>query len=61
MAWYWSDDVARAAVDAGLATERSVRDWIDRPVAFAAETGLAFADVAAQLLGVEGSATAGAA
>ena len=61
MAWYWSDDVARAAIDAGLATERSVREWIDRPVAFAADRDLAFADVAARLLGIDESATAGAA
>ncbi len=61
MAWYWSDDVARAAIDAGLATERSVQEWIDRPVAFAAEQDLAFADVAARLLGIEDAATAGAA
>lgn len=61
MAWYWSDDVARAAIDAGIATPRSVQDWIDRPVAFGAEPGLDMADLAGRLLGTEPPATAGAA
>ncbi len=61
MAWYWSDDVARAAIDAGFATERSVQEWIDRPVAFAAGQDLGFEDVAALVLGIERSETAGAA
>lgn len=61
MAWYWSDDVARAAIERGLVTERSVQEWIDRPVAFAADRDLAFADVAARLLGIEESQAAGAA
>jgi len=61
MAWYWSDDVARAAIEAGLTTERSVQDWIARPVAFAAENELSLADVAARVLGLDRSETAGAA
>lgn len=61
MAWYWSDDVARAAIEAGLVTERSVQEWIGRPVAFAAESDLAFVDVAARLLGVEHQSSVGAA
>ena len=61
MAWYWSDDVARAAIEAGWATERTVRDWLDRPVAFAADQDLGAAEVAARLLGIEPSETAGAA
>lgn len=61
MAWYWSDDVARAAIEAGLVDQRAVQEWIDRPVAFAADDGLAGADVAARLLGIESSPTAGAA
>ena len=61
MAWYWSDDVARAAIEAGLVTERSVQEWLGRPVAFAAEKDLALVDVAARLLGIEEPASVGAA
>lgn len=61
MAWYWSDDVARAAVEAGLATEQSVQDWVARPVAFAAGDGLSLADVAARLLGIDEVEAPGAA
>jgi hypothetical protein len=61
MAWYWSDDVARAAIDAGLASERAVIAWLLQPVAFADEQGLEPVDVAARLLGVEDSPAAGAA
>lgn len=61
MAWFWSDDVARAAIEAGLADERTVQEWIDRPVAFAADGDLDAADVAVRLLGIESSATVGAA
>lgn len=61
MAWYWSDDVARAAVEAGLASERAVVGWIQQPVAFAAEEGTELADVAAVLLGLGDTAEAGAA
>jgi hypothetical protein len=61
MAWYWSDDVARAAIDAGLASERAALEWLMQPVAFAAEPGLELVDVAARLLGAEASPAAGAA
>ena len=61
MAWYWSDDVARAAVEAGLVTERSVQEWIGRPVAFAAEAELTLVDVAARLLGIDRQSSVGAA
>jgi hypothetical protein len=61
MAWYWSDDVARAAIEAGLVTERTVQEWIGRPVAFAAEADLTPVDVAARLLGIEDQSSAGAA
>ena len=61
MAWYWSDDVARAAIEAGWATERTVQDWLDRPVAFAADEALGATGIAARLLGIERSETAGAA
>ena len=61
MAWYWSDDVARAAIDAGLASERALIEWILQPVAFAAEQGLELVDVATRLLVVEDTQAAGAA
>lgn len=58
MAWYWSDDVARAAIEAGVASEQAVQDWIHRPVAFAANEDLTPADVAIGLLGIEEAAGA---
>jgi hypothetical protein len=61
MAWYWSDDIARAAIEAGFASERSVLEWLDRPVAFADDKDLSLADVAARLLGIEGAERIGAA
>lgn len=61
MAWYWSDDVARAAIEAGLVPERSVQEWIGRPVAFAAENDISLIDVASRLLGIDDQASAGAA
>ena len=60
MAWYWSDDVARAAVDAGLIPEHAVGEWLHRPVAFAAEEGLDLVSLAGSLLGLTTS-SAGAA
>ncbi len=35
MAWFWSDDLARALLEAGEASETQMRDWIQRPVAIA--------------------------
>lgn len=61
MAWYWSDDVARAAIQAGLVVERTVQEWIVRPVAFAADEDLGLVEVAARLLGIEEEASIGAA
>jgi hypothetical protein len=52
MAWYWSDDVARAAIDAGLVPEHAVSDWLHQPVAFAGEEGLDLVSLAGSLLGV---------
>lgn len=61
MAWYWSDDVARAAIDAGLVSEHELNDWLHRPVAFAAAPDLDPVDVAGSLLGLDDRAAAGAA
>ncbi len=52
MAWYWSDDVARAAIDAGLILEHAVHEWLHQPVAFAAEADLDLVSLAGSLLGV---------
>lgn len=60
MAWYWSDDVARAAIAAGLVSEPEIRGWIDRPVAHAAAEALTALD-AAVALGLGQEASAGAA
>lgn len=35
MAWFWTDDLARLLLDAGLADEPSLRDWLARPAAVA--------------------------
>jgi hypothetical protein len=52
MAWYWSDDVARAAIDAGLISEHAVIEWLHRPIAFAAEEGLDLVDLVGPLFGL---------
>ncbi len=61
MAWYWSDDVARAAIDAGLVSEHDVREWLHQPVAFAAEADLELTEVAASLLEPDHRTSVGAA
>lgn len=61
MAWYWSDDAARAAIDEGLAPRSSVAEWIQRPVAFADEPGFGALEIAKRHLGVAPEEHAGAA
>lgn len=61
MAWYWSDDAANAAIDAGLVGRSALLDWISRPVAFADEPGLTSLEVAERHLGVAPAEQAGAA
>lgn len=61
MAWYWSDDAARAAVDAGLVTRSGVAEWIHRPVAFSDDAGLELLEVAERHLGITPAEQAGAA
>lgn len=53
MAWYWSDDVARAALEAGIVTEPQVADWLARPVAVADDAGIELTDVARRMLGLD--------
>lgn len=52
MAWYWSDDAARAAIEAGLVSSISVSAWIDRPVAFADAPDIDPLDIAVRHLGI---------
>ena len=61
MAWYWSDDAANAAIDAGLVTRSALVEWIQRPVAFSDEAGLDLVEVAERHLGVAQGERAGAA
>jgi hypothetical protein len=35
MTWFWTDDLARVLLARGLTNERSVQDWLMRPVAVA--------------------------
>lgn len=61
MAWYWSDDVARAAIEAGLVPERVAHEWLHQPTAFAMEEGLSLIDAAQRLLDPVGESVVGAA
>lgn len=61
MAWYWSDDVARAAIEAGLVPERAAQEWIRRPTAIAMEEGLTLIDAAERLLAPADAEVVGAA
>ncbi|MGH8875536.1 MAG: hypothetical protein ACRDVM_09860 [Acidimicrobiia bacterium] len=36
MPWFWTDDLARALIEAGEASQSRVAAWIRRPVALAA-------------------------
>lgn len=61
MAWYWSDDVARAAIDAGLVPESVVTEWLHRPFGIAADADLELIDLARRQFGIETSESVGAA
>jgi hypothetical protein len=36
VAWFWTDDLARALIDAGEVERVSVTRWMERPIAVAA-------------------------
>ncbi len=61
MAWYWSDDVARAAIEAGLVPERAAYEWVHKPTAFAMEDGLSLVEAAQRLLAPAAEEVVGAA
>lgn len=61
MAWYWSDDVARAAIEAGLISEQAAREWLNRPVAHALEAGTSHLDAAQTLMSPDADRVRGAA
>lgn len=58
MAWFWTDDLARAAVDAGWVTSDAVQDWVERPVALAAPEDADPLELAARQLGLDPAAGA---
>ena len=51
MAWFWTDDLARALIESGLASATEVADWIARPVAIAGADGVDVVDLAAEAFG----------
>lgn len=61
MAWFWTDDLARTLLDAGIVERSSVEEWVARPVAFSAADDADPGEVAMALLGLEGRGAAGAA
>lgn len=61
MAWYWSDDVARAAIDAGLIPESAATEWVRRPVGIADDAELDLLEVARRHRLVPESESVGAA
>lgn len=60
MAWFWTDDLARLAIEAGMVEPDAVREWMARPVAVAGPDDADPLAVAGRLLGGEAEA-AGAA
>lgn len=58
MAWFWTDDLARALLDAGLVSESSVRAWLDRPEGIAAPAETDPVTLGAALLGIDDTAGA---
>ena len=61
MAWFWTDDLARAALESGLVSGESVQGWIDHPVAIAGADGADALLVAAAELGLVADPTEAAA
>lgn len=61
MAWFWTDDLARAALESGLVSGESVQGWLDHPVAIAGDDGADALDVAATELGLVSDRTKSAA
>ncbi len=61
MTWYWSDDVARAAIEAGLISEQVARESLNRPVAHALESDMTLLEAADKLFAAEDIEVAGAA
>lgn len=58
MAWFWTDDLAQLAIDAGMVERSEVQAWIARPHGVAASEGTEPLDLVAQLLGVDDRAGA---
>lgn len=53
MAWFWTDDLAHALLDAGMVEEASVRSWLDRPEGIAAPADSDPVALGATLLGID--------
>lgn len=52
MAWFWTDDLARQLIEAGV-SERSLSDLLARPAAIAASDSDSALEVARRLSGLE--------
>jgi hypothetical protein len=53
MAWFWTDDLARALVENDLVSADAVSDWIVRPVAVTGPDGADPVAVGRHTLGIE--------
>jgi hypothetical protein len=53
MAWFWTDDLARALIDEGVVSDDAVQEWIRRPVAVAGASDVDPVAMARSLLGID--------
>ncbi len=53
MPWFWTDDLARILVDAGLVSREHVQDWLDSPTGVAIGDGVDALEAAKALAGLE--------
>ncbi len=51
--WFWTDDLARILVDAGLVSRERVQDWLDSPTGVAIGDGVDALEAAKALAGLE--------
>jgi hypothetical protein len=52
MTWLWTDDIARALIERGVASSPQVEEWIERPFAIAVDDGRDPFEVGEALLGL---------
>jgi hypothetical protein len=58
MAWFWTDDLARALLEAGVVERDAIQDWLERPVAYAGPDDGTPIDVAKSFLEIPAAAGA---